>query len=161
MKSLTVIVCLFLGYYAVDLATIREHFRKAKDSQSATESLYNELVGYTKSDPVVLAYKGASQTLKARFEKDRTRKKVLVRQGIKILEESVKAAPDEVEIRLVRLAIQENAPKILKYRANMAEDKQMILANFTAQSAAVKTIVRQYVAQSEYFSKMEKDKVAE
>lgn len=161
MKSLAVILCLFLGWIAVDLPTIREHFRKAKDSQSATESLYNELVGYTMSDPVVLAYKGASQTLKARFEKNRAKKKVLVGQGIKILEESVKTAPDEVEIRLVRLAIQENAPKILKYKANMKEDKQMILSNFAAQSVAVKRIIRQYVAQSDYFSQTEKDKVAE
>src|SRR5690606_1373192 len=142
-----------------DLSTVREHFRKAKDSQSATLTLYQELSDYTKDDPVLLTYKGASQVLKARFEKDRARKKEFVSRGIKEIEESVRVAPTKIEIRLVRLAIQENSPKILKYKGAMEEDKQMILSNFESQSSAVKTIIRQYVAQSDYFTQSEKEKV--
>ncbi len=161
MKSLAVIFYLVLGWFAVDLPTIREDFQQAKSSQSATEKLYNELADYTKDDPVMLAYKGASQTLKARFLKDRAEKKTLVSNGIKLLERSVKMAPDKIEIRLVRLAIQENSPKILKYKANMAEDKGMILSNFALQPGAIKAIIKQYAEQSDYITIEEINSIAE
>lgn len=161
MKSLIVILYVFFGSFTVDLPTIRAYFVQAQESQAATEKLYKELAAYSQHDPVVLAYKGASQTLKARLLKDRSAKKVLVVQGIQLLERSVEAAPEEVEIRLVRLAIQEHAPKILKYKGHMAADKQMILANFATQPTAVRTIISQYAAQSKYFTAAEKAKLAE
>ncbi|MGO3108405.1 MAG: hypothetical protein ACTJHT_01475 [Sphingobacterium sp.] len=161
MKSLMVILYMFFGSLAVELPTIRAYFVLAKDSQSITEKLYNELAAYSQNDPVVLAYKGASQILKARLLKDRSAKKALVVQGIQLLERSVEAAPEEVEIRLVRLAIQEHAPKILKYNGHMAEDKRMILANFATQPTVVRTIISQYAAQSKYFTAGEQAKLAE
>src|SRR5690606_11444536 len=142
--------------WAIDIDTVRQQFEQAKSSKEATESLYKSLSTYTKDDPLLLAYKGASLTLKARFLADRGDKKKMVAEGIKTIETAVVASPKQVEIRLVRLAVQENSPKILKYKMNMAEDKQMILTNFAGQPKAVQSLIKRYAQQSAVFTDAER-----
>ncbi len=160
MKGLMI---LFVGAFAlwtIDLGNIRQQFEQAKSSKEATEALYQALQGHQK-DPVILAYKGASITLKARYEENRETKKEMVSEGIQTLEKAVKSSPQNVEIRLVRLAIQEHSPKVLKYKMNIAEDKQMILSNFASENRAVKTLIKRYVGQSKVFTAEERSKLAE
>lgn len=160
MKGLMI---LFVGAFAlwtIDLGNIRQQFEQAKSSKEATEALYQALQGHQKG-PVILAYKGASITLKARYEENRETKKEMVSEGIQTLEKAVKSSPQNVEIRLVRLAIQEHSPKVLKYKMNIAEDKQMILSNFASENRAVKTLIKRYVGQSKVFTAEERSKLAE
>ncbi|MFD1771831.1 hypothetical protein [Sphingobacterium suaedae] len=161
MKTVSIIVLSILSLFAIDLEKVRQQFEQAKDSKQATEDLYASLQSYTKNDPVILAYKGASMTLKARLLASREEKKKMVSEGIKLLEKAVKASPKNVEIRLVRLAIQEHAPKVLKYKMNIHEDKQMILANFAAQPTGVKTWINRYAKQSNVFSPAEQAKLVQ
>lgn len=128
----------------VDLSSVRSNFEKADSSKEYTATLYNQLKTYDKTDPVLLAYKGAAYALQARYVADRKTKKELFVDGAKEIEKAVSSAPNNVEIRLVRLIIQENTPKILKYKGNIDTDKQMILTNFESQSKAVKDAVKRY-----------------
>ena len=60
-------------------------------------------------------------------------------------------------MRCIRLSIQENAPKLLKYRANKTEDKQFIKDGYDAiKSSPIKTYVRGFIMQSKSFSDEEK-----
>ena len=145
-----------------DLGTVRADFEKADKSKETTAALYNSLKDYKKSNPVLLAYKGASATLQARYIADQKAKKKLVIEGIKELEAAVKSSPDNTEIRLVRLIIQENSPKILKYKMNMGEDKQMILANFASQHREVKEMIKRYATKrSKFFTAAELNKLSD
>lgn len=128
----------------VDLSSVRSNFEKADGSKEYTAALYNQLKNYNNTDPVLLAYKGAAYVLQARYVSDRKTKKELFVDGAKDIEKAVSTAPNNVEIRLVRLIIQENTPKILKYKGNINTDKQMILTNFDSQSKAVKDAVKRY-----------------
>lgn len=128
----------------VNLSSIRSNFEKADNSKEYTEKLYNQLKDYNKTDPLLLAYKGAAYGLQARYVNDKKRKKELFVAGAKNIESAVAMAPDDVEIRLIRLIIQENTPKVLKYKANINADKQMILTKFGSQSKTVKDAVRRY-----------------
>lgn len=133
-------------FLQVDLSTVRSNFEKAESSKESTKTLYNSLKDYSKSDPVLLAYKGAAYGLQARYIADRKEKKNLFVAGAKDLEAAVKSAPNNVEIRLIRLIIQENTPKVLKYKENINEDKQMILTNFEVQTKVVKDAIRRYAS---------------
>lgn len=143
LSSFFISVALFLQ---VDLSTVRSSFEKADSSKEQTASLYNSLKDYSKSDPLMLAYKGAAYGLQARYVTDRKEKKNLFLAGAKDLEAAVRLAPNNVEIRLVRLIIQENTPKVLKYKGNINEDKQMILTNFDKQTKVVKEAIRRYAS---------------
>lgn len=159
MKGLLIILFSVVSFATPSLEKVRAYFEEAKMSKAATENLYAALHDYSGNDAVLLAYKGASLTLKARYEEGRAEKKAQVTDGIQMLEKAVKAAPKQVEIRLVRLAVQENSPKILKYKANITEDKQLILSNFDTQPAPLKALVKRYAQQSSAFSQAEKKKV--
>jgi len=74
------------------------------------------LVNYNKENKVLLAYKGAAIAMKAKFAKQIKEKKNLFVEGVKLIENSVKSEPNNLEIRLIRLSIQENSPKILNYK---------------------------------------------
>src|SRR5690606_33175919 len=85
MKALLFLwVGVFVGW-AIDIDTVRQQFEQAKSSKEATESLYKSLSTYTKDDPLLLAYKGASLTLKARFLADRGDKRKWSPKGSRLL----------------------------------------------------------------------------
>mgnify|MGYP004718861149 CR=1 FL=1 len=159
MKGILLVFLSFFAAVSVDLGTVRQQFGEAKDSKAATEKLYASLSTYSKDDPVLLAYKGASYTLKARYVAAKAEKRQMVSQGIQLIEQAVKAALKQLEIRLVRLAVQENSPKILKYKTNITEDKQALFSDIKAQPAAVQSLIKRYAKQSTLFTADEQKKL--
>ncbi|MFZ4862183.1 hypothetical protein ACL9RF_08345 [Sphingobacterium sp. Mn56C] len=160
MQVLSSILFTLSLWFQIDVGTVRANFEKSADSKEDTETLYQSLKSYSKSDPVLLAYKGAAYGLKARYVEDRKTKKDLFISGAKDIEAAVAAASENVEIRFIRLVIQENTPNVLKYKANIHEDKQMILANFAKQTKAVQETVRRYaVKRSKVFTASELSKL--
>lgn len=141
-----------------DLSQMREEYPKANSSEKITDHLFEELSKVQNSnDPVLLAYKGAVSTLKAKYAKGIKNKKEYFKAGVALLESSVKADPQNIEIRCLRLSVQENAPKIVGYKDNIDEDKQFILNNFKdIDSKEVRVFVKNYVLQSSVFEDSEK-----
>ncbi|TDS14527.1 hypothetical protein [Sphingobacterium paludis] len=159
MKTVLLVFLIMVSRGAVDLTSVRKNFEEAKDSKAVTEKLYTMLCNYREDDPLLIGYKGASFTLKARYEQGRSEKREMVAQGIKTVEGAIKLAPKNIELRLIRLAVQENSPKILKYKMNMQEDKQLIVANFAAQPAEVKSMIKRYAKQSAFFTAEDAKKI--
>lgn len=136
---------LIVGIYSqTDLATVRSNFEKSEDSKENTAIFYNSLKGYNTNNNTINAYKGASSALQARYAGDRKAKKELFVSGAKEIEAAIAKEPKNIELRYIRLIIQENTPKILKYKSNLTEDKQMIMTNFDQQSKEVKEAIKRY-----------------
>lgn len=158
LTSVLLTISIFLQ---TDLRAVRSNFEKAESSKENTAILYKQLKDYSKNDPVLLAYKGAAYGLQARYMVDKKKKKELFIAGAKDIEAAVLASPDNIEIRLVRLIIQENTPKILKYKENITADKQMILTNFESQPKVVKDAIRRYATtRSKVFTAVDLQKIA-
>src|SRR5690606_30905311 len=121
---------------AQDLKTIRAKYLKAVESAEITTKIDGELANVNSSSrPVLIAYKGAVSTLKAKFSKSKSEKKEFFKQGVVLIESAVKAEPSNIEIRYIRLGVQENSPKFLGYHKNIEEDKDFILKNFAMVSS--------------------------
>jgi hypothetical protein len=76
------------------------------------------------------------------------------------LEFAVSQEPENIEIRCLRLGIQENSPKFLKYRSNIQEDKTFILNQYEkTNSKAVKEFVKSYILQSTGFNTEQKQRL--
>lgn len=56
---------------------------------------------------------------------------------------------------MIRLSIQENTPKILKYKENIEGDKKQIVLLFERQSSDLKEYIRNYLKQSKAFTAVE------
>ena len=115
---------------AQDLNKIRSQYPKAVQSAENAAKLDVELAKINSSGKFeLLAYKGAISTVKAKFAKKKNEKKDFFKAGVSFIESAVKADPSNVEIRYIRMSVQENSPKFLGYHKNIEVDKGFILKN--------------------------------
>jgi hypothetical protein len=155
---LTLIAFLILSFQTLDLGIVRKSYKIAAQDKTQLESFSNMVANVTKADDVSLvAYKGASLTLQAKYAKTIKEKKEGFVNGVDYIEYAIEKEPNAIEPRFVRLGIQENAPKILKYRGNIEEDKAFLLKQFQhISSKNLKEHIKDYILQSKLFTEEEK-----
>ena len=151
-----VTLSLFQSY---NLADIRKMYVESSDSKINATKFYDLMNKYSKNDETLLAYKGASLTLKAKFTTGIKPKKEWFVKGATMLESVIKSNPNNVEARLILLSIQENTPKVLKYKGNIDADKKQILLLFNKQSVDLKEYIKKFANQSTVFTKEEKQQL--
>ncbi|MEM9142434.1 MAG: hypothetical protein AAGA86_05560 [Bacteroidota bacterium] len=140
------------------LEEIRKNFPMAQEDPEIARQLYKALASVSQEDSAILvAYKGALSTIRAKHGKALKDKKAYFKEGTQLLETAVARDPNNIEIRCLRLGVQENAPKFLKYKGSIAADKQLILDGFPQEtSQEVKDFVKGFVLASDSFSHAEK-----
>ena len=143
---------------SLELSQIRETFPLAVNNEEITKKLFDDLSFVTnKEKEIIIAYKGAVSTLMAKYTIKAKEKKEFFKIGVEFLEYALIKDPNNIEIRCLRLSVQENSPKFLNYRANIEEDKQFILDHYRAITLKeVRGIVKNYVLQSSLFNSAEK-----
>jgi hypothetical protein len=163
MKFLIVLI-MAIGFSisSVDLDVIRDAYKEASNDKTKVDALNRLLLSVTKEDEAVLvAYKGASTVLNARYSKILLDKKKMFIEGVSYIEHAIDKVPDEVELRFIRISIQENTPKFLKYKDNIEEDKQLILTQFNSiNSSSLKNHIQDYILHSELFTDEEKSVIS-
>lgn len=140
------------------LKTIRDLYIKASESESANKKLFKKLKTVNgDSNPTLAGYKAASMTLKAKFADKIKDKKEYFKEGAVLLESLIADYPNNIELRLIRLSIQENVPKLLNYHKNIKEDAQFIAKQLQhVRDRDQKEHIKAYVLQSDAFSSEEK-----
>ncbi|MEO6230648.1 MAG: hypothetical protein ABJB11_01335 [Ferruginibacter sp.] len=92
--------------------------------------------------PDKLAFEGALLMKKAALLSKPSDKLHSFKAGREKLETAIHQNPDNIEYRLLRIMIQENAPRIVRYRNDLDNDGKLVNASYkkllaVAQSAAV------------------------
>jgi len=90
------------------------------------------------------AFLGAMIMKKAQFMKTPKEKIATFKKGKMLLEEAIKQRPENSAYRFLRLAIQENCPKILKYNTHIHSDSQFIKMNYNSMDSITKRFVKNY-----------------
>jgi len=151
MKSVVFVPVFFLIFLHafVSGAVDRKSFYAAF-SEGSEESLDREIAKLSegKNTSFSRACLGAAQMKKSDFLKGASNKVKLFKKGASLLEEEIKNAPNNAEYRFLRLTIQENAPKILKYNQDIEKDKEVLLAGYGRLDPDLKEIIRQYAGRS-------------
>ena len=157
-KFLVLFTSLSLFFVKIDLNTVRLDYKTATQSNANVLVLYNKLKKVTKADKKVLvAYKGAVTALMAKQQNGVKAKKTFFKNGVSLLEYALKANPNNIEIRLIRLSVQQNSPKILKYNKQILEDKAFVFKHYkSVKSTSLKNFIKGYILQSDKFSEEEK-----
>jgi hypothetical protein len=159
LKFLIVFISV-LGFLTLsqNLNEIREAYKEAAQNKDKVDSFYNMLLEINKQNNVALvAYKGASIALKAKYAETIKEKKEGFIEGVSYIEFAIEKEPNAIEPRFVRLGIQENSPKILKYKNNIDEDKLFLLEQYkNISSKDLKNHIKDYILQSNIFTEEEK-----
>lgn len=159
LKPLALLIFLisFLGN-AQDLNKIRLQYPNAVENSELVSQM-DEMFAATgsESEGVLLAYKGAISTLKAKFAKQKDEKKEFFKTGVALIEAALKSDPDNIEIRYIRLSVQQNSPRFLGYHRNIEEDKAFVLNNYeTISLKDLRNVILDFVMKSGKISDIEK-----
>jgi len=158
MKSSIILFISLLFFVKIDVNSIRKEYPTVTQSKVKTLALYNKLSKITKKDnKTLVAYKGALTALVSKQKKGVKEKKEYFKNGVILIEFAVKSKPNNIEIRLIRLSVQQNSPKFLKYNKRINEDKAFIFKNIKkVKSTSLKKYIKDYILQSKHFSEEEK-----
>ena len=98
-------------------------------------------------------YEGALLMKKAGLLKRPKERLSFFKQGRIKLETAILADNDNTEFHFLRLAIEEHAPKIVKYHSDIEKDKAIVLKNFKNLSPAVQHAILDYCKNSKVLHK--------
>lgn len=155
MKLIFSFLTAFILFFQSGLESLRESYAKANSSNTNTEEFINIAEKTSGSDAVIQGYKAAAKIMEAKITKNN--RKALVKSGATSLEAIIKSNPNNAELRVIRMSVQENIPKIVGYNKNLKEDKTFILNNYSKQNSALKTYIRKFAMQSKTMTAAEKN----
>ncbi len=139
---------LFILVFAASSFSKTDYFNLiSKGTQTEIEKL-EQKIATEKQDVTQQAYLGAIKMKLAEFEKTPADKLKVFKAGKNMLEESIKSDSNNAEFRFLRLIIQENAPKVLKYNSQISTDADFVKANFDKLPKDVKAAATNYAASS-------------
>ena len=98
-------------------------------------------------------YEGALLMKKAGLLKKAKERLAFFKQGRIKLETALLADPENTEFHFLRLAIEEHAPKIVKYHSDIKKDKTIVIRNFKSQSPVVRHAILDYCENSKVLHK--------
>lgn len=137
MKNILKIILVFLFLFsfsitqAFSIEEIRSAYSKAMEDSKFADQLLQSLSDVTINDPVLLAYKGATEALIAKHAFNPYKKLEYLDRSMKNLGSAIERDPLNPEIRFLRFTIQYYVPSFLGYTKNLDEDKTMIVKNFS------------------------------
>lgn len=135
-----------------NLTEIRNLYSNVSSSKEKQQDFITYMQKVDTKQPVFQAYKGASLILQSKNTTVKSDRKQLFVNGAGLIDKSVNKEPENIEIRLIRLSIQENIPKALKYNSNIQEDVTFINKNLNhIKDSELKSYVQRYVKQSKSF----------
>lgn len=149
---LSFITGLFLFFQSADIEALRNSYAKASQSNANTQSFINLAEKQSSSDAVTKGYKAAAQIMEAKITTEKGKRKSFVKSGATNLESIIKSNPNNAELRLIRLSVQENLPKIVGYRGSLKDDKTFLINNYTKQNAGLKSYIKRFASQSKTFT---------
>lgn len=153
-------ICLFLSLSNTpEITDIRKLYSSVLISESNAKEFASKLAEAKEDNKTLVAYKGASIVILSRYKKEISDKSKNFKEGAKMIEFAVTSEPNNIEIRLIRLSIQEKAPKIVNYNRNKKEDKDFLLDYYKEQSGNLKAYIKNFMLQSKSFSTAEKQTI--
>ena len=94
--------------------------------------------------PEKTAYEGALLMKKAGLSSKSKEKMKLVKAGHAKLESAIKNDNEVVEYHFIRLMIQENAPKVVRYKGDLKKDAELVTESFKTLAPVVQQAIRDY-----------------
>jgi hypothetical protein len=147
MKYLVLLITIFSLNANAQLDRKAIYNALASDSKELVQKQLDGIENMKESSEVK-AFKGALQMKAAQFQKTAKDKMALFNSGKKVLESEIKSNDGNVEYRFLRLLIQENAPKQLKYNGNIEEDAAAVIMGYSKLKESAKTAVESYAKKS-------------
>lgn len=131
MKTIALLCSFYYLLTGIDLNYLRANYYKSVSDKSLCQNMITDLENDKDKSAVQLAYLGGLQTIWANHVFSPISKLSTFNEGKKNIELAVSKDPNNIEIRFVRLSVQEKIPSFLGYKSNIKEDTEMIKNNLS------------------------------
>jgi hypothetical protein len=120
---------LSLSAFAQDLTLeeVRKKYPLATKDETVCNELCTALKGKVDGTDVLSGYAGSVTMLMAKYTSNPFTKMEHFKEGKKLLEDAISHNKNDIELRFLRFAIQDNLPSMLGYNENLDEDKSYIM----------------------------------
>ncbi|WP_316839450.1 hypothetical protein [Pedobacter gandavensis] len=141
-----------------EIEKVKSLFQASAKSKDAADQLLKLLSRVNESSaPLLISYKGAAEMMQAKYAFNPINKVKRFNNGKRLIEDAVKKAPEHMEIRFLRFAVQTNLPAFLNYNDAIQKDKKYLLSNLkTTKDKTLKQNIVKYLSTSKYCSAEEK-----
>ena len=110
-----------------DLNQVRQEYYSAVKDDKAADRFYKKLKSGDLSDPIILAYYGSAEALRAKHAINPYNKISFLKAGLKNLAKAVNARPESLEIRFLRFSLQHYLPSFLGMGKELDTDRKQIV----------------------------------
>lgn len=160
MRFFTILYIVFQVIYLAHASDIskeelRKKFYLSVESSSVAKAYIKELSEIkNNTNPLVKGYLAATCMVMAKHAYNPYSKFKYFIDGKKELETSISQSPNHIELRLIRFAIQTNAPFFLGYSEDIKQDKMFLIKNYTtlsfpnSEDLELKKIIKTYLTKS-------------
>lgn len=163
MKTILFSFFLFLASlatYSQDLTLdeVRKKYPFATKNDTVCKELYDALNGKADGTDVLSGYAGGVTMLMAKSTANPFSKMEYFKEGKTLLEDAISNNKNDIELRFLRFAIQDNLPAILGYNENLDEDKGYIMKYLPMlDKRELRKAIANYLIKSEKASSKEKE----
>ena len=150
---------------------IRNEFYAAIEDEDDTYALEKFIIknyseDYSDYPPIILAYYGGVQTLKAKHAFNPVSKLSHLISGLNRLEEAIKKSPDNLEIRFMRFSILDHVPGFLGYSDERESDKDKVCTllmnkNYSIMNMEIQKGIVEYMLQTDRLTVEQRSKLSE
>ncbi len=153
MKN-TILVLLFLLFstsvfsQVINVEEARKLYAKSGENKEVCKKLHEKLAEIDeKNQNLLLGYKGAVLAEMAKHEKEAPKKLKFFKEGKRKLEQAILNDLENIELRFLRLSIQLHTPDALRYKGQIASDKEFIQSNLAkVKNENLKKSISEYMA---------------
>lgn len=133
---LFLLVFLYSGAWAdstrYNVSQLRMQYLQASKEEAVAHKFHKRMSAYNDRDPLVLAYKAASEAVMAKYVWNPYGKLKQIKTANAIFADAVALDKDNAEIRFLRFTLEHYVPRYLNLSAHVEEDKKMIISSLQA-----------------------------
>jgi hypothetical protein len=115
---------------STDINTIRTKYYSAIENENECEKLFKELELVQNNSGLLKAYYAATTALMAKHSWSPATKISYVNKSQELFSEAILKSPKIIEIRYLRLQVENNTPAILNLSKHLESDKKYLKENF-------------------------------
>lgn len=120
-----------------EISVLKADLVKAVASSKLTDSLYTKLLKLPNKTPLITAYAGTLEALKAKHSWNPYNKIQYVKVSLKTLQRAIDADKENLEIRFMRFSIEHYTPGFLGFSKDLELDRKEIIKHYQNQNFGI------------------------
>lgn len=131
MRCLVCLTFLFIAFGSgtpTSLTEIRNLYEDSAKNKASYARLAKLMENMESDVPLYRGYRGAVVMMEANYLLSPLAKLNRFKAGKTLIEQALKASPDQAELRYIRLTIQTNLPRFLGYADDIDKDKDFLIS---------------------------------